>query len=198
MSAEACYCLHCGTALEARDVFGRQRPCCPACDYVYFEDPKVAVGVIAERDGQILLTCRNHEPGMGMWSFPSGFVDAGEEVRAAAMREALEETSIQVELERLLGVYQEPGSRVIYIVYAARAGSGEPAPDEESTEVRFFPVDHLPELAFRHDGVIVDAWRASRDNPALFPLPSIAGVTAEEPGKRPTGRTDHEHRHEFH
>jgi 8-oxo-dGTP diphosphatase len=157
---EARFCIECGSALEAREVFGKLRPACPACGHVHFEDPKVAVGVVAERDGAILLTRRNHEPKMGCWSFPSGFVDAGEDVRAAAVREALEETGILVELRRLLGVYQEEGSRVVYIAYAARAGPGEPVADAESMEVRFFAQEALPELAFPHDGEILAAWRA--------------------------------------
>jgi 8-oxo-dGTP diphosphatase len=156
------YCLHCAAPLESREVFGRLRPVCPACGYVHFEDPKVAVGVVAERDGAILLTKRNHEPRMGCWSFPSGFVDAGEDVRAAAVREALEETGILVTLQRLLGVYQEDGSRVVYIAYAALAGAGEPVADAESMEVRFFDAEALPELAFAHDGEILEAWRAGR------------------------------------
>src|SRR5579864_5308700 len=100
MEAEARFCLRCGAALETRELSGRQRPSCPNCAYVHYEDPKVAVGVVAARDGQILLTRRNHEPRMGGWSFPSGFVDAGEEVQAAAAREALEETGIAVRIER--------------------------------------------------------------------------------------------------
>lgn len=163
------YCLRCGAALEMRPAFGRQRPACPACDFVYFEDPKVAVGVVAERQRQILLTRRNHEPRMGGWSFPSGFVDAGEEVRSAAIRETMEETGIAVEIEQLLGVYQEPGSRVVFIVYAARAGEGEPVADEESMEVRFFPVEQLPELAFPHDGAILRDWHDQARNPGRRP-----------------------------
>lgn len=156
------YCLRCGVALAPRQIFGHTRPACPACDYVYFEDPKVAVGVVADRRGQILLTRRNHEPRMGRWSFPSGFVDAGEDVRAAAVREAHEETGIIVQLRSLLGIYQEEGSRVIYIAYAAAAGEGDPVADEESMEVRFFPEAALPDLAFTHDGEILRAWRETR------------------------------------
>lgn len=162
MDAEARFCLRCGAALEARQVSGRQRPSCPACAYIHYQDPKVAVGVVADRDGQILLTRRNHEPKLGGWSFPSGFVDAGEDVRGAAAREAFEETGIAVTIEGLLGLYQEPGSRVIYIAYAGAAGSGEPVADAESIEVRFFPADALPEMAFMHDGAILAAWRAGR------------------------------------
>jgi 8-oxo-dGTP diphosphatase len=157
------HCLHCGDHLIPRDVFGRKRPTCPSCEWVYFEDPKVAVGVVAERSGSILLTRRNHEPMMGAWSFPSGFVDAGEDVREAAVREAFEETAIRVEIERLLGVYQESGSRVVYIAFAARAGAGDPVADAESMEVKFFPAEELPPLAFSHDGEILRAWREGRD-----------------------------------
>jgi ADP-ribose pyrophosphatase YjhB (NUDIX family) len=161
VEAEARFCLRCGAALEARDVYGRRRPACPDCSYIHFEDPKVAVGVVAARDNQILLVRRNQEPRMGGWSFPSGFVDAGEDVQAAAVREALEETGIPVRIERLLGVYQESGSRVVYLAYAAFAGPGEPVADAESMEVRFFPVDALPETAFPHDAEILAAWRAT-------------------------------------
>jgi 8-oxo-dGTP diphosphatase len=158
------FCSACGARLEERPAFGKVRPVCPACGQVHFEDPKVAVGVVAEREGQILLTRRNHEPKMGCWSFPSGFVDAYENVVEAAVREAFEETGIRVTVGPLLGVYQEPGSRVIYLAFAAEAGPGEPVCGEECMEVRFFPADALPELAFHHDAAILAAWRRSRSS----------------------------------
>ena len=109
MDPLAQHCLHCGDRLVPREVFGRPRPTCSSCDWVYFEDRKVAVGVVAERDHSILLTRRNHEPMMGSWSFPSGFVDAGEDVREAAVREAFEETAIPVEIRAAAG--RLPGDR---------------------------------------------------------------------------------------
>jgi 8-oxo-dGTP diphosphatase len=163
MSAK--YCVECGTRLESRKAFGRDRPVCPACGHVHFDDPKVAVGVVAERDGCILFTRRNHEPKLGAWSFPSGFVDAFEDVYAAAVREAWEETGLAVRIEHLLGIYQEPDSRVIFLAFAAVAADGEPVAGDEAFEVRFFPVDALPPPAFHHDTAIVNAWRAwSRSN----------------------------------
>jgi ADP-ribose pyrophosphatase YjhB (NUDIX family) len=148
--------------LEPREAGGRIRPACPACGQVHYDDPKVAVGVVAARDGMILLTRRNHEPKMGCWSFPSGFVDAYEDVVAAAAREAWEETGIRVTVGALLGVYQDPGSRVIFLAYAAEAGPGDPVVGEECMDVRFFPADALPDLAFHHDPSILDAWRRLR------------------------------------
>lgn len=158
MEGEAHFCQRCGAALEPREVFGQLRPACPACGFVHYDDPKVAVGVVASRRGKILLTRRNHEPRLGGWSFPSGFVDAREDVRVAAVREAREETGIEVTLGELLGVYQESGSRVIYLAFSARAGEGKPVADAESIEVRFFPHESLPVLAFPHDQQILDAW----------------------------------------
>lgn len=158
----ATFCSQCGTRLESRRAFGRERLACPACDHIHFEDPKVAVGVVAERDGAILMTRRNHEPKLGAWSFPSGYVDAYEDVIAAAVREAWEETAVRVAVDGLLGVFQEPGSRVIFLAFAATAAADEPVAGEEAFEVRYFPPDALPPPAFEHDAAIIAAWHAWR------------------------------------
>jgi len=155
------FCSQCGAALRRRLAFGRRRPTCPACDYVHFDDPKVAVGVLAQRRGRLLLVRRNHEPHLGEWSFPSGFVDAGEQLEAGAVRETKEETGLEVRIERLLGAYSAAGERVIFITYAARVTGGRIEIGAECQDVRFFPPDALPPLAFAHDEAIVAAWLAS-------------------------------------
>ena len=106
----ATYCRECGHALEQRSAFGKTRGVCPNCGYTHFDDPKVAVGVVVEKDGGIVLGRRNHEPKLGCWSFPSGFVDAGEVPEDAARREVEEETGLEVRIDRLLGVYSRPAS----------------------------------------------------------------------------------------
>jgi 8-oxo-dGTP diphosphatase len=153
------FCIACGAALEQREAFGKRRPVCPRCGHVHFDDPKVGVGVVATRDGAILLTRRNHEPRMGMWSFPAGFVDAYENVVEAAAREAWEETGVRVRVGPLLGVFQEPGSRVVFIAFAAEAGEETPVCGDECLEVRYFPPEALPPLAFDTDGAVLAAWR---------------------------------------
>jgi NADH pyrophosphatase NudC (nudix superfamily) len=70
---------------------GRLRPVCPHCGHVHFSDPKVAVGVWIEKDGEILLVRRVNTIGQGKWTLPSGFVDAGEDPGDAAARECLED-----------------------------------------------------------------------------------------------------------
>src|SRR5690606_31071766 len=110
------FCPRCATEIPAPPE--GEPPRCPRGDFTWWPDPKVATGVVVERDGRILLVRRNHEPAMGEWSFPSGFVDAGEVVEAAAAREVWEETGLGVRLEGLLGVYSEAGDPVIFVAYA--------------------------------------------------------------------------------
>lgn len=155
----ATFCPQCGSRLGLQSAFGRERPVCPDCGHVHFEDPKVAVGVVAERNGAILFTRRNHEPKLGSWSFPSGYVDAFEDVREAAVREAWEETGVGVRIDGLLGIFQEPGSRVIFLAFAASADDAKPVPGDECFEVRYFPSEALPPPAFLHDSAIIAAWR---------------------------------------
>lgn len=136
------------------------RPACARGHYMWFPDPKVAVGVVVEREGRILLVRRNHEPALGRWAFPSGFVDAGEVVEEAAVREVLEETGVAVRLDRLLGVYSEPGHPVVFIAYAGTAVGGAARAGDEAFEVRYFDPEALPALPFPHDERVMAAWRA--------------------------------------
>ena len=161
------FCPRCGASLRRRVAFGHRRPVCPRCGYVHFNDPKVAVGVVAERRGRLLLVRRNHEPHPGEWSFPSGYVDSGEGLETAAARETREETGLDVRIGRLLGAWSTPGEPVIFIAYAARVAGGRIEVGAECIEVghecmdvRFFPPDALPPLAFPHDAAIVRAWQA--------------------------------------
>ncbi len=156
------FCSQCGTPLRRRIAFGRRRLVCPNCGFVHFHDPKVAVGVLAERRGDLLLVKRNHEPHLGEWSFPSGYIDAGEVLEEGAARETKEETGLDVRIERLLGAYSRPGERVIFLAYAARVVGGRIAVGHECQDVRFFAPDALPPLAFPHDGEIIRTWRALR------------------------------------
>jgi ADP-ribose pyrophosphatase YjhB (NUDIX family) len=141
------------------------RPVCPSCGAVHFEDPKVAVGVVVELGGCIVLGRRAHEPKLGLWSFPSGFVDAGEFLESAAVREVEEETGLQVRIDRLLGVYSSEGERTIFIAYAGSVTGGTLVAGEECLEVAAFALDALPEFAFPHDGAVLEAWASGASIP---------------------------------
>jgi 8-oxo-dGTP diphosphatase len=148
------FCPMCGGDLETRSIKTSEpeRLVCSRCGFIFYLDPKVAVGtIITDDNGGILLVRRAIEPGYGKWVFPGGFVDRGEEVMVAAVREAREETGLNVQLERLLNVYSYKGSVPVIIVYTATMIGGCLACDDEGLEARFFAPEAIPwnELAFR-------------------------------------------------
>lgn len=163
--ADITFCPRCATRLTERQHGGALRLACPACAFIHFDDPKVAVAVVTGRDGRVLLARRNHDPGMGLWTFPSGFVDRGEALEAAAQRETREEVGVEVSIDRLLAVRSGPGHPVILVAFAGSILRGEPSPGDEATDVGFFAPQHLPELAFPHDRDLIDAWLAGPGAP---------------------------------
>ena len=118
------YCTRCATPLEEQDHDGHSWPTCPQCGFVYYRDPKVAVAVITGKDGKVLLGRRNHDPKNGLWTFPSGYANAGEALEDAAYRETKEETGVEVQLERLLAVYSETGNPVVLVVFTGSIVGG--------------------------------------------------------------------------
>ena len=148
------YCPMCGGDLEGRVLRPHEpeRLVCVRCGFIFYLDPKVAVGtIITTPDSRLVLVRRAIEPGYGLWVFPGGFVDRGEEVPSAAIREAREESGLEVRLDRLVNIYSYPDTAVVIIVYAATAIAGELCGDDECLEARLFTPDELPweELAFR-------------------------------------------------
>ena len=150
------FCPVCSRPLEARLLKATEptRLVCTdeGCGYVLYLDPKVAVGtIIRGRSGGLLLLKRAIEPGLGKWVFPGGYVDRGEEVVRAAVREAREAAGLEVRIDRLINVYSYEGRSPVIIVYSATMIGGELAIDDESSEIREFSIDEIPwdELAFR-------------------------------------------------
>jgi 8-oxo-dGTP diphosphatase len=150
------YCPRCGRPATVR--FPRSITCA-SCGYGAFYNPKpVACTITANAHNEIILAKRGFEPNRGRWSMPGGFVDLGESVEEAAIREAKEEIGLTIELQQLVGVYSRSTDRIVVVVYAARA-EGTPTVTEEALDVRAFRPTTIPwdELAFWSDG------RALRD-----------------------------------
>jgi ADP-ribose pyrophosphatase YjhB (NUDIX family) len=150
----------CAAGLESRLLKATEPPrlVCPSCGFVFYLDPKVAVGtIIRDERNHVVLVRRAIEPGYGRWVFPGGYVDRGEEVWKAAIREAREEAGLEIRLDELINVYSYPGKAPVIIVYSATMISGELACDDEGLEARFFGPHEIPwdELAFQstHDAL---------------------------------------------
>jgi ADP-ribose pyrophosphatase YjhB (NUDIX family) len=153
------FCPMCGGGLEPRSLKAvePERLVCTSCGFIFYLDPKVAVGTLVRNEaGDLMLVRRAIEPGYGKWTFPGGFVDRGEPVQIAAIREAKEEVGLDVRLDYLLNVYSYPRAPVI-IVYVATMTGGCIACDDEGLEARFFAAETIPwdELAFpsTHDAL---------------------------------------------
>jgi 8-oxo-dGTP diphosphatase len=144
------FCSACGGRLAPRSLpRGPQK--CESCGQLHFRDPKVAVGVVVhDGEGRLLLVRRGVEPAAGKWALPAGFVDAGEDPRAAARREALEETGLEVAVGRVIDVYPgDPGSGVTFFLsFEAELLGGTLTAGDDATDVGFFGPDALPDLAF--------------------------------------------------
>lgn len=126
------------------------------------ETPALTVDIIIEmtdRPGRpiVLIERRNPPPG---WAIPGGFVDVGETIEQAAVREAAEETSLSVRLDTLLGCYsdpqRDPRGHTASVVYVAEA-EGEPCAETDAKSLRLWEVEALPqELAFDHAQILAD------------------------------------------
>ena len=124
----------------------------------------VAADIIIELDSGIVLIERRNFP-YG-WAIPGGFVDSGEAVETAAVREAMEETSLRVELRALLGIYSRPGrdprGQTVTAVYIGR-GYGVPKAEDDAKNIGVFPPDQPPSpLAFDHAEILADYLRFIR------------------------------------
>ena len=151
IDVEVRYCVRCGAGVETVERFGRLRPVCPACGWIYFADPKVAAAALIQRDGQVLMVRRANDPQRGLWTLPAGFVDAEEDPRLAIERECLEETGLQVRVLGLVdvqyGLEHARGAHIL-IVYQVEILGGELQAGDDVDRVAFFGLDALPPLAF--------------------------------------------------
>lgn len=126
-----------------------------------FRNPFPTVDIIIEVEGGIVLIERKNPP--HGWAIPGGFVDYGETVEAAAVREAKEETGLDVRLTGLLGVYSDPSRdprrHTISTVFVASA-TGRPVADDDAADAGVFTEDTLPDdIAFDHREILEDYFR---------------------------------------
>jgi 8-oxo-dGTP diphosphatase len=151
LDREYIYCPRCGNKLHLEESFGRPRPVCQKCGWIYFADPKVAVALLVEQEHKILLVRRVNDPFRGLWTLPAGFVDAGEDPAEAAVRECYEETHLRTRVVRLVDVIagqEHPRGAHILIAYQGELISGEARPGDDADQVGFFYKEALPPLAF--------------------------------------------------
>ena len=147
------YCSNCAAQLSCETPTGdnKLRYVCRKCGVVHYENPKMVVGCVAEHQGKILLCKRAIEPRLGFWTVPAGFMELGETVAAAAVRETYEEACARVELGSLLAMVDVPDAGQVHIFYRGTLIDGNYGVGEESLDTRLFAPRDIPweQIAFR-------------------------------------------------
>lgn len=146
------FCPYCGEQVILRQVYNEQHAACPACGWVHYEDPKVAVAVVLLDGSRILLTRRVFNPSQGDWTLPAGFMNAYEHPEAAAQRECREETGLEVAIDSLVDIIsgrEHARGADIVIVYRAHTVGGKLQAGDDAAEVAYFELSQLPALAFQ-------------------------------------------------
>jgi 8-oxo-dGTP diphosphatase len=140
------FCPQCGGRLEKRQLKPQepQRLVCTVCGFVFYLDPKLSVIAVIPLDEGVVLVRRAIEPGRGLWVLPGGFVDMGEVVEEAVVRETQEETLLTVRPLRLLNIYSYPNHRTIITAYITEYVSGELTAGDETLEARVFGLKEIP------------------------------------------------------
>ena len=157
------FCPRCAQPLSLTLLFGRERPHCTACGFVYFQNPRVAVAVLVTVHDRVLLVKRAVVPRIGFWSLPAGFMDFDELPPAAAMREVAEETGVRVEITELLEIFPMPQGGGIVITYAARpVNDGAVRPGDDVSDAAWFAPAAIPaDLAFESTRTVLAQWLAA-------------------------------------
>jgi 8-oxo-dGTP diphosphatase len=120
----------------------------------YPEYPRAGVGAVIIRDGSLLMVRRAGEPNKGKWSIPGGLIELGETIREAAVREVLEECSVNVEIMRVLdsvdNIVRDEGGRILYHYVItdllARYAGGEAKAQSDAAACRWVPLEEIEKL----------------------------------------------------
>ena len=152
MSSRINFCSACGqpvtTTVPAGD--NRDRAVCPSCSAVHYVNPKLVVGCVPEHAGRILLCRRAIEPRLGFWTVPAGFMEMGETLAEAALRETWEEALARVELGSLFSLVDVVHAGQVHVFFKGRLAQPEFGAGSETLEARLFGPEEIPwaELAF--------------------------------------------------
>ena len=155
------YCSNCGNLNSIQHVEGRNRSVCTSCGTIHYENPLPAATVIGTRNGELLLVKRAEPPAVGEWCLPGGFIEKGEMPLQAARRELQEETGLSAKGLSFFDFCPFPSGlsgEVMLMAYTAASFSGDLQAGDDASEVKFFPVDSLPAIAFHCHKVLIDSY----------------------------------------
>jgi 8-oxo-dGTP diphosphatase len=156
------YCPFCRTPLILAESDHRLRSTCPGCGFVQHRNPAPTVSVLVVDGDRVLLGKRGGSPGKGTWSLPSGYIDYEEDFLTTAIREAKEETGLDVEIRSIINVvssFVSPRFHFLGIYVVARVAGGELGAGDDLEAVEWFPtVAPLPRMGFPEDVCVIEMY----------------------------------------
>jgi ADP-ribose pyrophosphatase YjhB (NUDIX family) len=144
------YCPECGTRLEARWISTeeRERLFCGTCGAIRYENPRILVALMLTCGDRLLLCRRAHQPSLGTWTPPSGFMERGETLEQAAARETFEEAGVQIDPEKLVlysvSSLSLPTISEVYVVFRGVVEGDSCRAGAESLDVGYFSEQDVP------------------------------------------------------
>jgi ADP-ribose pyrophosphatase YjhB (NUDIX family) len=167
------YCSHCASPISQQIPAGdtRLRFVCPNCHTIHYQNPRIIAGCLPIWGEQVLLCRRAIEPRRGYWTLPAGFMENGETLEQAAMRETFEEACARVHSLNLYTLFDLPHINQVYMLFRAELLDLNFAAGEESLEVQLFHEQDIPwsELAFPTIGRTLECYFADRPQQS-FPV----------------------------
>jgi len=133
-----------------------------------YKSPKLTTDGAIIKDSKILLVKRKNEPFKGKWALPGGFVEYGEKVEDAVIREVKEETGLATKIKEFIGIYSDPNrdprGHTVTIVFLLEIIDGKLNAKDDADDVKFFNLNKLPSLSFDHNTIIKDIIRRMKNN----------------------------------
>jgi ADP-ribose pyrophosphatase YjhB (NUDIX family)/DNA-directed RNA polymerase subunit RPC12/RpoP len=162
------FCPYCGEKFLVKQLQGRDRLFCNKCQEIYYENPvPAATSIVLNAQNQMLLGRRGVEPAKGQWCLPGGFIEQGETMGQAALRELKEETGLEGKIVSFIDCfYQESkfyGSLIIF-GYQVEIVGGQIRASDDLVEVCFYDTVSLPPLAFTSHQKIVEKFLNSKSS----------------------------------
>jgi len=167
------YCQSCGSTvnLSIPDGDNRERHVCTSCGEIHYQNPKIVAGCLPVWEDRVLLCKRAIEPRHGDWTLPAGFMENGETIEQAAMRESIEEANATLLNLRLYTIISLPHISQVYMLFLADLKDTDFSPGEESLETKLFAEEEIPwnSLAFKTIHFTLEHFFEDRKN-GVFPL----------------------------
>lgn len=152
------HCSQCGSRMVLSMIDLRQREQCPACGFIAWRNPAPVAMAVIEHEQQLVLIRRRDPPLAGYWAPPAGYVETGESVPEAVIREAREECGLEIMLDSLADVYSRADIEVLIVAYRTRSIGGRLIAGDDASEVGLFARGQLPAQSAPVDGTATDCW----------------------------------------